>query len=512
MPYASRLKIGERLATSLWFVPTLFVVAAALLAAVTLAADRALVAAGAQRHLPDLFAVGPTSARTVLFVVAGSMIGTMGTVLSMTVITLSLASTQFTPRALSTFTRDRGTQAVIGVFTAAFIYCLVVVRTVRDGNEPAGAFVPTLSVATAVLLGLAGVAALIYFTHHVATSINVATVVAKLATTTWPLLDDLFPDGAGTALAAGDDDGAASIVARLAFRPVASHGTGYVQAIDAARLIGIAEREGLVVRLDRAVGEFVAEGDALAAVATADGDARNGARDKGARDDDARGYSATARLDLAINDCIALGGARTLQADPELGVHQIADIAVKALSPGGADPTTALACLDYLSTLLRRVAARDDPSPYRAGADRRLRLIARGPTFETMVVRTVEHLRQHLMGDAAATLRLFDALRGVALATTAPERHAHVWRLVSRLAATADGAITGPSDRAAVNERIGALASLLGRDATTLLLAVDAEREPATFEPPRGVVPGGDPNRADPPSTSDDLRIVAGEG
>ena len=91
----------------------------------------------------------------------------------------SLASSQLGPRLLRNFMRDTANQVVLGTFVATFVYCLLVLRTIRRAEEVA--FVPHLSVTIGVLFALVSLGVLIYFIHHVSVSIQADEVVARVS-------------------------------------------------------------------------------------------------------------------------------------------------------------------------------------------------------------------------------------------------------------------------------------------------------------------------------------------
>ena len=153
---------GERLRTSYWFVPTLMLVGAALLAWATLRVDEA----ADPEDLPWVgwlvYSGGPEGAHALLGATASSTITVAGVVFSIAIVTLQLASTQFGPRMLANFVKDRGNQVTLGTFVAGFLYSLLVLRDVRSGEDQS---VPHLSVTVALLLAVAGLSVLIYFVH-----------------------------------------------------------------------------------------------------------------------------------------------------------------------------------------------------------------------------------------------------------------------------------------------------------------------------------------------------------
>lgn len=197
-----RLKslLGE-LRSSLWFVPTLMVVGAGALAVGLIEVDARL-----NRELltnfPRLFGAGAEGSRGMLSSIAGSMITVAGVTFSITIVALSLASSQYTPRILRNFMRDRANQTVLGVFVGIFTYCLIVLRTIRGGDE--NLFVPSLSVVVGVILAVVGIGFLIFFIHHIAASIQASNIIASVAEETIKTIDKLFPQELGEE--GGDED------------------------------------------------------------------------------------------------------------------------------------------------------------------------------------------------------------------------------------------------------------------------------------------------------------------
>jgi len=146
--------------TSFWFVPSLMVAVSILLAVVLIEID----SSGSERWLtrwPRMFGAGAEGARGMLSTIAGSMMTVVGVTFSMTLVTLALASSQYTSRILRNFTGDHVTQVVLGMFTGIFTYCLIALRTIRSADE--GVFVPSLAVTFAVVLAISGVVTLIFF-------------------------------------------------------------------------------------------------------------------------------------------------------------------------------------------------------------------------------------------------------------------------------------------------------------------------------------------------------------
>lgn len=379
--------------SSLWFVPTLMVLAALLAAYGLVHLDAAIGTAWTARY-PLLFGAGAAGARGMLSAIASSMITVAGLIFSLTLATLAQVASQYTSRLLRNFMRDRTNQVVMGFFVSIFVYCLVVLRTIRGGDE--GSFVPSLAVAFGLLLALVSIGMLIFFIHHIAASIQAANIVAGVAAETEKLLDKVFPERLGAAATPTERTELAAGPA-LHWQPLPALATGYVQGIDYDELLTFAHRAGVVVRMEHAIGSFVVAGGALASVASSEG----------------RPLPATDHLSKRLADCCRIGNQRTLDQDVGFGLRQLVDIALKALSPGINDTTTAVMCVDRLGSLLRVLAGRHLASSVRAEAGQ-VRVLTTDPDFASYLGTAFDQIRANAKAALAIYLRLFAALGTVA--------------------------------------------------------------------------------------------------
>ena len=428
-----QLLIGIR--SSLWFVPTLVVAGAVALALGLIEID---LRAG--EHLrdrwPRLFAVEAEGSRAILSTIAGSMITVAGVVFSITIVALTLASSQYTSRVLRNFMRDSATQVVLGVFVGIYAYCLLVLRTVSSGD---GTFVPSLAMLGAVLLALVGIAFLIFFIHHIAASIQAGEIIAGITRDTTKAVDRLFPQELGDE--AEDAAGPADSLADLAWYGVPALATGYVQSVDAEALLAFARERGAVLRMEAGVGDFVTQGRPIASLALG-------------RVPDA----ATVR---ALNRLYAVGSYRTTDQDVAFGIRQLVDVALKALSPGINDTTTAVTCIDYAAVILSRCASRRFESPYRFEHGE-LRVVARGPTFERLAALAFDQIVENAEGNTAILVRLLTAVEQVAEVARTPQRRRVLMRHVQVVAEVADRSVKSSYARSIVEEHVARVRSVQG--------------------------------------------------
>ncbi|MEQ8765475.1 MAG: DUF2254 domain-containing protein [Planctomycetota bacterium] len=426
-------KYWNRIRSGFWFIPATMAGAAVALAFLSVAVDKPLTEWLAL-SLGLNFTGGAEGASAVLGIIAGSMITIAGVVFSMTLVALSLASSQLGPRLLRTFMRDSTTQVVLGTFIATFLYCLLVLRTIRRAEEVS--FVPHLSVTLGVLLAVASVGVLIYFIHHVSVSIQANEIAARIGQQLLGRLETLFPDqiGAGAPkvqtephdssfLEAFDRDSSA----------VRADGDGYLQFIDGAALLALAVEEDIVVRLERKPGNFVVANCPLALIWPKS--------------------RATDKITDQVRSLFVLGNQRTSDQDIEFGVNQLVEIAVRALSPGLNDPFTAMMCVDHLGSVLCRLAARDTPSPHRYDHQNQLRVIAPANTFPEVMDAAFNQVRQYSRTSVAVTLRLLETIAVVAGFARRPGDLAALRQHAEMIGRGAMDALSEREDRRAVEER-----------------------------------------------------------
>lgn len=378
----------EILRTSYWFIPAGLGLAAIALSIVTVAIDHSIREQGAWKDWT--YTGGPEGARAVLATIAGSMITVAGVVFSITIVALSLASAQFGPRLLRNFIRDRRNQVVLGTFTATFLYCLLILRTVRglDHQE----FVPSVSVTVGILLAITNLGILIYFIHHVAISIQATSVIRSVSDELRETIDRLWPDELG-------DEPPETCEVDMPFEQeqavaVLAQASGYVDAIEDSLLIRLAAEHGLVIRLAHRPGHFAVERSPLAWVWPPD--RMNG--------------------DIAkkLNQAFVLANHRTPFQDVEFAIDQLVEIAIRALSPGINDPFTALNCIDRLGEALCRFARRSIPSSLRFDDEQKLRVITYPARFPAVADAAFNQIRQYGSGSAAVMICLMETIGVVA--------------------------------------------------------------------------------------------------
>jgi uncharacterized membrane protein len=381
---------ADVLRTNLWLVPGIEVLAAVALFAGTLSLDRA--AYRGDFGLPAWVISGTAdAARQILTAIAAALITVVGVVFSIILVTLTLASTQFGPRMLRNFIRDRGTQLTLGTFVATFVYAVLVLVSIGPG--PHGDFVPHIGVTVTIALMVAALGVLIYFIHHTATSIQLPQVIASIAADLSEAIDvQGGPDA--RSVWAGDQERGPS-PAELTRRMEAAGGvvrapaSGYLQFIRHRVLVQLATEADAVIVLNYRPGHFLVQGHPFALVWPPE---------------------AAARVSHVLGRAHITGPNRTLTQDISFGIDQLVEIAIRALSPAVNDTFTALTCIDWLADSLCKITVRWNPGRVHRDSDGFIRVISAEPSHERLVQRAFEKIRQASQGMPAVMIRQLDAL------------------------------------------------------------------------------------------------------
>ncbi len=336
----------------------------------------------------------PQVAQVILGGIAASIMTVVSIVFAILLMTLTLASMQFSPRIIVSFVRDRVTQWTLGIFLGTFCYCLAALPAARSAPRP---FAPVTTVLGAMLLSLVCVGWLLFFIHHISQAINVNQIVDRIASETVAMIDEMMPHARRYPRADTSD----TLDSSAWDTTIRSETSGYIRYIDTGRLLATATSHRVKVEVLRRVGQFVPEGVPFLRVY------------KGER------LQATGAAEL--RNAFDFGPSRTLQQDIEFGVLQIVDIALKAISPAVNDPSTGISCVDQLSRVLIRFASREVPSSLLCDPAGVARVSIPWSNFGRMLDSAFEQIRLYAQTDLAVSLRMMRALADIAVTLPDPE-------------------------------------------------------------------------------------------
>ncbi|MGI8946423.1 MAG: DUF2254 domain-containing protein [Ornithinimicrobium sp.] len=415
----SRTTVGDAIQTQLWPIPTAAVVAALLLGVGLPEVDAAVGGELSPTASEWLFGGDAGAARTLLAAIASSLITVTALTFSLTVVTLQLASSQFSPRLLRSFASDQFVQVTLALFLSTFTFALTVLRTVRSaGAGDQSEFVPKFAVTVAFLLAVASVVALVLFLAHLTELIRVESMVRNV-----------HREASGTmqALLSERDPGVGDQPPTL--RPpvdavrLFAGGDGFVNRLDQQRLLHVVVDEDAIVRLDVHPGTYVVRGTPLGtAWPLTPGSLSQEVAD---------------RIDDRVTGCVHLGFERTKSQDVGFGLRQLADVASKALSPGINDPTTAIHTLGHISSFLCDLTDRDLGPVLLRDQDDRARVELARPDLASYVDLGLSQPRRYGAQDPQLLERIAQVLLDLSH-RVAPDQRPVVRDHLERLRATID--------------------------------------------------------------------------
>jgi uncharacterized membrane protein len=428
---AYRVSLWQRLRGNFAFLPTVALAAGVVAGFLMLWLDSLLIDL---IKWPDALLATPEIARSALTAIATSSLTIAALAVSLTLAVLTHAGAQYSPRVLKTFLGDGVSQASIGLLLAVHAYSLVVMRGVGSGAD-----VPHVAVGLGVVSGFVSVALLIYYLHHLATSLRASQVVATIASETNALLDQVASEARRDE--PGDDW--PSMRGPLP-RPVSALRSGYLQSVDVTELDAMAKKANAFLHIELPLGGFIRKSECLATVWPPE---------------------AAESLEASVQSCAVIGDHPECEQDPSCGMSQLVDLALRALSPSLNDPHTAGLAVDRLGELLSHALAIEqsrDPHADNRGRHGRVRVKRR--SAGDLIALCMDPIRQNAGGQCLVFERMADALDRV-LAHTRGEAELDraVLRQIRALRRAVEAQVRDPEDTAGLLDRLRALRARLRR-------------------------------------------------
>jgi uncharacterized membrane protein len=326
---------------------------------------------------------------------------------------------------------DNTNQVVLGTLLGSFVYCLLILRTVRleSGNE----FVPVLASSVALVLAIVDLGLFILFIHHVSEAIQAYHIINRIGKTTSKSIDSFFPRQLGSSAGITQEEADTMLPARDAVDVLATS-NGYLEDIDTVHMLALASQHDLLVIERKGVGRFVIKDEILATISPS--------------------AKVTPSISKQIRECFYLGAHRTIQQDPEYGILLLSDITIKALSPAINDPNTAIMGLNEISRILRQIARKEFPRHILSDKQGKPRIVASFPTFEHLVAQAFDQVRRYGMADSAITVKVLDVIGEIGEVVELESERAILREHVIAIVTDANKAISNPRDRAQINSKL----------------------------------------------------------
>ncbi len=428
--------------------PALMTIGAIILSISTLTIDKLYLKSVSIRGW-WLYTGGPDGARTILSTIAGSMITVAGVVFSITIVVLSLASSQFGPRLIRNFIDQRINQMVMGTFIATFVFCIIALQNIRDIGDTY--FVPYISVTIGILLSMASLCVLIYFIHSISTSIRANNIIARVSVELEESIERIFPEEYGSDRSKNDrslediveEQGYISEKYYREISSVALEKGGYLVAYDIDELLDIAVKKDILIRVDHRPGDFITGRNPLLWMWP-----------KNRLDE---------KLGKKLKSAFVIGSERTAEQDIEYPIHLLVEIAVRALSTGINDPFTAITCIDWLGEALSKLAGKKMHDPFYYDQDGKIRVITKPLTFSGVVDAAFNQIRQNADTVPAVSLRLLESIGSIAHQVRRDEHRKVLLHHAEMILRACKENVFGEKDRMDIQDRYNRVFEILTR-------------------------------------------------
>lgn len=370
----------ETVSQSLWLMPSISISLALVAAYLMLKWERAIDSGWEQ--LSFVLRSGPEASLAIVGTLVGSLITVAGVTFSITIVSLTLASSQFGPRLLRNFLQSNASQLTLGALVGSFVYGVLIMPGIGEDWQVGEAHP---SVMLMIALACFCVCMIVYYIHHVATSIQADALVAAVYEELEQRIESL-PERSGRVLERAAPNWAGKSIKIL------SHRSGYVTAASCEGALSWAKECNLQVRFMKRAGKFVSKGEVLVEVF---GDVdKADAIDK-------------------VKEVVFIGSKRTPEQDLEFLVDQLVEVAMRAISPGINDPNTALVCIDYLGASIRLLSDRELPRCYYTDTDDKPRIYCPQTDYEGLVNDSFDQLRQSGRDYPEIVMRLMESLTSI---------------------------------------------------------------------------------------------------
>lgn len=365
---------------SFWFIPILCLVAAFGLAQSMIALDKSITLDVSSPFYNTIYGVGIDGSRAMLGAIGTSMLAVAATAFSITISVVVTASSTYGPRLVGNFMSDRGNQTVLGVFVSTFLYALLVLRTIRSKDDDFTAFIPHLAINVGVLMAVADVVVLVWFIHHIASSVRVETLAHGVRKNFREVIERMHPEEARDHVVQTEPLG-------LEFAPVSAGGVGYIIDMDFDKFCSAAAHRDVVIEVIPRVGDHILPHETLVRVSPPD------------RAED---------ITDTVRNAVTIGNSRSDLQDIRYAEQQVLELAVRALSPGTNDPYTAVNAIEEVAAGVALAVSRPRPGNTMVDDTSTVRVRFKTVTVEEIVDLPFDQVRPYALDHVMVITALID--------------------------------------------------------------------------------------------------------
>ncbi len=391
------------------------------------------------QHIPSFLLTDRDTSRLILSALATSILTMTAITFSSIMVLLSTYLSQYSPRTLDNFLSDPITRRVLGVFIGSFFYFLLLLLWMNISDQASFLIVPTFSILVAALcLGF-----FVYFIHHVGTWIQVNNLIKNITDNCLVILETYeqqstnLKSTSSSPWSSWEDEE----VRLKECRKAQSYQSGYIQHINLKMIIQLAQKDDLLIRMEKNIGDYIDKGSTLFLYWSLDD----------------RKFSIETYLEN-----IRIGHNRTTEQDLEYGIQKLTEIALRAISPAVNDPYTAIVCIHRLGKVLSRLPQKSLEEPYFYDEKQNLRIILNKESFAHVLYKSFYQIRHYGRQDVSVLAAIFEALALIAEKSPKPPTQQTLWQFAEAICEGIDRSTLINMDKLYLNEKIDELGRLTG--------------------------------------------------
>ncbi|WP_281976179.1 DUF2254 domain-containing protein [Halobacillus litoralis] len=351
---------------TLWYMPFYYILLAVLFVAVTLVLDLVLEI---NQYTYQFFQVNAEITRILVSTLIGGILTLSAFTLNSLLVVLTTFSGQFSPRMLLNFVADKRTQHALGVFNGNFVYVLLVFLFIGNTERETYVAVP---IAT-IFLAFTSAVTFIYFINHATTWMQVHNITDTMKKSSEKIINQTLRKDLEQYRT--KEPGDLLEEERKKAISIKAHRSGYIQLVDYRSMIAEARKDNILIQFHSQIGDYILKENQLLSY-----------WGPGSENIDEEKYC----------KMINIGHKETELQDIQMGMHKLAEIAIKSL--GNDDPKSAINTLHQMAELMLTVEDYITFTPYLMDDEEQVRVILLNESFASYVYRGFGYIR-HYAGD-----------------------------------------------------------------------------------------------------------------
>ncbi|KHE73229.1 DUF2254 domain-containing protein [Halobacillus sp. BBL2006] len=390
----SKRQRKNEMQSTIWYMPIFYISMSIVSVAITLFLD---LVVELDQYTFELFRISGDITRMLVSTLIGGILTLSAFTVNSLLVVLTTFSGQFSPRMLLNFVSDRRTQHALGIFNGNFVYVLVVFLFIGNESREAYVAVPIIT----VLLAFVSALTFIYFINHATTWMQVHNITYTMKRSSEKIINQTLKKELEAYRV--EEPGDLMDEERENERSIGSIKSGYLQIVNYRSMIEEARKDNIIVKFHSQVGDYILKGNQLLSY-----------WGPGAEQIDESKYC---RM-------VEIGHKETELQDIQMGMHKLAEIAIKAL--GNNDPKTATDTIHRMSELMLTVEDYITFTPYLKDNDEQVRVILLSESFEYYIYRGFGYIRHYARDNHLIITELISGLAMVAESIDA-SKHDRIW-------------------------------------------------------------------------------------